>query len=170
MKESAVERNPINFTFGDNETLKSGKLQEDMQNQPFSIIKPVQKYYESPLTVWLLVFLALISFKTIVSIVLIVGLAFFSSVTDWIEVFTYAMTLITILVQDPDAKFSCASIAILAAFLVFAFLIEKLQVFGLFVLAFKKTLIKSATFMPVFFVLYAGFNISYRLRANFGVS
>jgi transient receptor potential cation channel subfamily A protein 1 len=124
----------------------------------------------SNITTYLIVILGLISIKTLLQIIFITRLSFFSSVTDWVEIFTYVMTLITILTDDPNTKFSFASICVLAAFLVFAFMIEKLKVFGLFVLAFKKTLIKSATFLPVFLVIYAGFNMSFRLRSQFGVS
>ena len=125
---------------------------------------------ESNITTYLIVILGFISIKTLLQIIFITRLSFFSSFTDWIEVFTYVMTLITIYTVNPNTKFSFASVTVLSAFLVFAFLIEKLKVFGLFVLAFKKTLVKSATFLPVFLVLYAGFNVSFRLRSRFGVS
>ncbi len=86
------------------------------------------------------------------------------------EIVTYGLTLSTILIKDVEAKFSCGSVAILLSFFVLLFLIQKLQIFGLFVLAFNKTLLKSATFLPVFLVIYAGFTISFRLRSQFGVS
>jgi hypothetical protein len=86
------------------------------------------------------------------------------------EIITYALTLSTILIKDVETKFSCGSVAVLLSFFVLLFSIQKLKIFGLFVLAFNKTVIKSATFLPVFLVIYAGFTISFRLRSQFGVS
>jgi hypothetical protein len=86
------------------------------------------------------------------------------------EIVTYGLTFSTILIRDVETKFSCGSLAILLSFFVLLFLIQKLKIFGLFVLAFNKTVIKSATFLPVFLVIYAGFTISFRLRSQFGVS
>ena len=74
------------------------------------------------------------------------------------------------MIKDVETKFSCGSLAILLSFFVLLFLIQKLRIFGLFVLAFNKTVIKSASFLPVFLVIYAGFTISFRLRSQFGVT
>lgn len=66
-------------------------------------------------------------------------------------------------------KTQYASIAVLLLFASFTFLIQKLKVFGVYVLAFRRTLINSAKFMPVFLIVYIGFLLSFRVRVNANV-
>lgn len=46
------------------------------------------------------------------------------------------------------------------------FLIQKLKVFGVYVLAFRRTLLNSAKFLPVFLIAYIGFILAFRVRVD----
>jgi hypothetical protein len=45
-------------------------------------------------------------------------------------------------------------------------MIQKLKGFGLYVLAFRRTLKNSAKFFPIFLLIYTGFNLSFRLQSE----
>jgi ankyrin repeat protein len=118
----------------------------------------------------LLIILLISMVKKIVQMILVDGLSFIASIENWLELFTYVITYMTLLSRDLNSKLTYCSIAILSSFVVFSFLIQKLRVFGLYVLAFRRTLQNSAKFFPIFIMIYVGFNLSFRLRTHFGVS
>lgn len=80
------------------------------------------------------------------------------------------LSLICIFSNTLALKTQYASLALLALFTTFTFLIQKLQVFGVYVLAFRRTLVNSAKFLPVFLIVYIGFLLSFRVRVNADVS
>ncbi len=63
-------------------------------------------------------------------------------------------------------KTQYSSIAILSLFTTFTFLIQKLKVIGVYVLAFRRTLLNSTKFLPVFLIIYTGFILSFRVRVD----
>jgi len=63
-------------------------------------------------------------------------------------------------------KTQLSSIAILSLFTTFTFLIQKLKVIGVYVLAFRRTLLNSSKFLPVFLIIYTGFILSFRVRVD----
>ena len=107
--------------------------------------------------------------KKIIQTIFINGLSFVTSLPDWIEFCTYILALVTIFTVDVELKFAFGSVAILLSYIVFSFLIQKVKVIGLYVMAFKRTMVNSAKFLPIFAVIWAGFVLSFRMRAQFGV-
>ena len=97
------------------------------------------------------------------------GLSFFFG-DSVVELMSIVLTLICIFSQTLALKTQYASVALLALFTTFTFLIQKLQVIGVYVLAFKRTLVNSAKFLPVFLIVYVGFLLSFRVRVNADVS
>ena len=83
---------------------------------------------------------------------------------NWLEMISLLCTVLTIAIEDFTFKTTCCSIGIMMSFLNFAFLIEKLNVFGLYVLAFRRTILNSSKFFPVFMLIYMGFVLSFRTR------
>lgn len=97
------------------------------------------------------------------------GLSFFFS-DSAVELIAIVLSLICIFSNTLALKTQYASLALLALFTTFTFLIQKLQVFGVYVLAFRRTLVNSAKFLPVFLIVYIGFLLSFRVRVNADVS
>lgn len=75
-------------------------------------------------------------------------------------------TTISLASNRLEEKTQCSSIAILTLFTSFTFMIQKLKVIGVYVLAFRRTLLNSTKFMPVFLVIYTGFVLSFRVRVD----
>lgn len=119
-------------------------------------------------TICLVIILSLL--KKTFQVFFVDRLAFFSSPQNLAEIASYLIALAAITSNDLDIKLNLCSCAVLVSFIVFSFLIQKLRVFGLYVLAFRRTLENSAKFFPVFFLVYIGFNLSFRLRTHFGVT
>ena len=138
-----------------------------IQNDKVVVTK---KTFHSSLTIYLIILLLINLLKKVLHFILIDGLAFFVSFQNWFEIATYFLALTSLVIDDIGVKLTYSSIAILLAYIVFIFLIQKLKVFGLYVLAFRRTLQNSAKFFPIFLLIYTGFNLSFRLRTHFGVS
>ena len=96
--------------------------------------------FQTRLSYYIVILLLISIAKKIFQFMLIDGLSFFTSIQNWFEIVTYLLSLGSILADDIWTKLTYASIAILLAYIVFIFLIQKLRVFGLYVLAFKRTL------------------------------
>jgi hypothetical protein len=126
--------------------------------------------FRSSLTLPLIVFILFNLFKEVLEILFTEGLAFFVSMQNWLEVFTYVGALYALMSNDFSTKSSLSSICVLFSFIVFSFLIQKLRMFGLYVVAFRRTLQNSAKFFPIFLLLFIGFILSFRIRANYEVS
>lgn len=124
----------------------------------------------SMLPIILLVVIALSLIKNLCQALLIDGFAYLSSTENFLEIFTYIMASCGILSSNFIVKLECSSVAILSSFIVFTFLIQKLRVIGLYVLAFRRTLINSAKFFPIFLLVFIGFNLSLRLQTKFAMS
>ena len=122
------------------------------------------------LPIILLVVIALSLIKNLCQALLIDGFAYLSSTENFLEIFTYIMASCGILSSNFIVKLECSSVAILSSFIVFTFLIQKLRVIGLYVLAFRRTLINSAKFFPIFLLVFIGFNLSLRLQTKFAMS
>jgi uncharacterized BrkB/YihY/UPF0761 family membrane protein len=71
---------------------------------------------------------------------IIEGLAYFVSMENVLEMITYGLTLSSLLSDDYSDKSSYGSVAVLFAFLVFPLYIQKVKVFGVYVVAFCRTL------------------------------
>ena len=87
-----------------------------------------------------------------------------------LELFTFFLSLSSLLQSDILTRSSFASIAVLLSFMLFPLYIEKMSSIGIYVVAFKRTLANSAKFFPIFLILFTGFILSFNMRSNFGVS
>lgn len=125
--------------------------------------------FDSSLISPLIIVIILNLIKKIFQIFLVDGLSFFISLQNWAEMFTFILSLIAIFSEDFIIKLNVCSVSVLSSFIVFSLLIQKLKVFGLYVLAFRRTLQNSAKVLPIFFLIFMGFNLSYRARTNFSV-
>ena len=131
-----------------------------------------RKYY-SPHALLIGLLMAIISLnivKELFQFLLIEGLSYFMSVQNIIEFFTYFLTLASLLTSDYTQKSAYGSVGVLLAFLVFPLYIQKLKLFGVYVVAFCRTLKNSAKFFPIFLIIYGGFFLAFKIRANFGVT
>ena len=109
-------------------------------------------------------------FKELCQIVFLDGFSYFLSLQNTIEILTYITSLVSLASRNYYTQSSYGSIAVLLAFIVFPFFIQKLRMFGLYVVAFRRTLTNSAKFFPIFLIMFAGFILSFKIRSNFGVS
>ena len=88
------------------------------------------------------------------------------SFDNLIEVSSIVLSIIALFSESLDTKTQYASLAVLLLMTTFIGLIQKLRVFGVYVLAFRRTLVNSAKFLPVFLIVYTGFLLSFRVRVN----
>ena len=124
----------------------------------------------SALSVFVLVVIAMNLLKNLFQIILVDKLSYFNSLENFLEIFTFACALIGIISNHFITKLMFSSIAVLSSFIVFTFLIQKLRGFGLYVLAFRRTLSNSTKFFPIFLLVFIGFNLSFRLQTQFKTS
>ena len=125
---------------------------------------PSDDSYESNLYIPLLVILSFNIFKMFLQIALMDGFSFLVSFEGWVEMSSYILALISIVFQDIETKSLYSSVAVILAFFNLAFLIQKLGMFGVYVMAFKRTVKNSLTFLPIFGIIFIGFLISFRVR------
>ncbi len=85
----------------------------------------------------LVVFLSVQIFRQLVQILLLDGVSYFCSSQNIIEIFTYVMSIISLLSSYYYIQAAYASIAVLFAFILFPLFIQKIRVFGLYVVAFR---------------------------------
>ncbi len=95
---------------------------------------------------------------------------YFLSMQNMVEVSTFSISLMSLLHKDISLRCAFASIAILMSFILFPLYIEKMSSIGIYVVAFKRTLMNSAKFFPIFLILFIGFVLSFNLRTNFGLT
>ncbi len=108
--------------------------------------------------------------KKFLQMLFVDGLAFFSSLQNIGECLSLILALVGTFSSKMETKLNTSSIAVLLTFIVFSFLIQKLKMFGLYVLAFKRTVQNSTKFFPIFFLIYVGFTLSFNIRTYFGVT
>jgi hypothetical protein len=118
----------------------------------------------------LMIFLISSIVKEAFQFLILEGFSYFSSLQNLAELTTYTLAIVSLVSTNYNIKAAYGSLAILFAFLVFPLYIQKLKVFGVYVVAFLRTLSNSAKFFPVFLIIYVGFMFSFRIRSNYGVS
>ena len=94
---------------------------------------------------------------------------YFLSLQNLLELFTFSLSLSSLMHTDLIMRSELASVAVLFSFMLFPLYIEKMSMIGIYVVAFKRTLINSAKFFPIFAIFLAGFILSFNIRSNFGV-
>jgi hypothetical protein len=125
---------------------------------------------DSALSIFVLTVISINLLKNLIQIILVDKLSYFNSLENFLEIFTFICALIGIVSNHFLTKLMFSSIAVLASFIVFTFLIQKLRGFGLYVLAFRRTLSNSTKFFPIFLLVFIGFNLSFRLQTQFKTS
>lgn len=118
----------------------------------------------------LMIFLISSLIKEAFQFLVLEGFSYFSSLQNIAEMLTYTLSIISLVSTNYNIKAAYGSLAILFAFLVFPLYIQKLKVFGIYVVAFLRTLSNSAKFFPVFLIIYIGFMLAFKIRSNYGVS
>lgn len=108
--------------------------------------------------------------KELVQVVYLDGFSYFSSIQNLLEIFTYVSALISLHSNTYYLQSAYGSITVLCSFIAFPLFIQKVKVFGVYVVAFKRTLANSAKFFPVFVIFFVGFILSFKIRSNFDVS
>lgn len=136
------------------------------KNELFQQTKYKLNNYNILLTI-LLIFMLL---KETLQIMFLDGLSYFLQSQNIIEIFTYTISLLSLWAPDYQSQSAYGSIAVLSAFILFPLFIQKLKVFGLYVVAFRRTLTNSAKFFPIFLIIFTGFILSFRIRSNHDVN
>ncbi len=126
--------------------------------------------YYSVYFIPILVFVSIDILKILIQVLLSDGLTFFTSLINWIELVAIVFTFLALFFNTLQMRTQFAAVAVLSMFISFVFLIQKLQVIGIYVLAFRRTLINSGKFMPVFLIVYIGFLLSFRVLVNSNVA
>ena len=119
---------------------------------------------------FLIVIILLNSSKKLFQFILVDGLSFVSSAQNMGECASFSLAFLAVFSPSIETRLNLSSIAVLISFIVFSFQIQKLKIFGLYVLAFKRTIQNSTKFFPIFFLIYTGFTLSFTIRTFFGVS
>ena len=117
----------------------------------------------------LTVFILINLIKEAVQLLFSPKIAYVVSLKNWFENVTYILSLISSNSNDYDIQAGTCSFAILLAFFVLPLKMEKIQVVGLYVVAFCRILSNSLKFFPIFLIMLTGFVLSFKIRANFGV-
>jgi len=68
--------------------------------------------------------------------------------------------------ENMSDKIQYTSLAILVMFIKFSLLLQKVPKFGIYVLAFQRTLINSARFIPMTILTYSAFLLAFRVRSD----
>jgi hypothetical protein len=123
----------------------------------------------SMINILLFVIISLNLFKELIKFFILDGLTYFSKLKNWIVNFSYALAIFSIFLSHFKHKAALGSFAVLFAFLIFPIYLQKFKLFGIFIVAFYRTVKNSAKFLPIFFFIFVGFYLSFKIRSNFGI-
>jgi ankyrin repeat protein len=126
--------------------------------------------FESNIGFHLVIMFIIFIFKNLFQILMVDHMAFFLSMDNWVEIMTFVCSFLSIVSIDLQAKLTYGSLGILLCYIGFSLLIQKFRIFGLYVLAFKRTIKNSARFFPMFLLVYIGFLLSFKLHSHLGVT
>ncbi len=118
---------------------------------------------------FLIIFLIMQLSREMFQLVFLDGCNYFFSYQNLIEIFTYLTSVVALVSTNYTVQSAYGSVAVLCAFLLFPLYIQKLKMFGLYVVAFRRTLTNSAKFFPIFLIMFTGFILSFNIRTHFGV-
>jgi len=113
---------------------------------------------------YLMVFILINLTKEFFQFLLLSKIAYILSLKNWLEGFTYVSILVSVHASSYEQQHRYGSLAILAAYFVFPLKLQKLRIFGLYVVAFMRTLANSARFFPIFLVMLSGFVLAFKIR------
>jgi ankyrin repeat protein len=114
---------------------------------------------------YLVVLLSIIIVSNLLELLLTGLFSFLFSPENWLEIIFVVFAFLAITTtKDETLKITFCSISLIFTYLHYAFLINKLKFFGIYVLAFRGTLKNSAKFFPLFIIIYLGFIFSFQVR------
>ena len=116
-----------------------------------------------------MIVIALIQILKEFFIIILVDGFFYFSYQNPMELAAYFFSLISLLSTYFYNQSNFGSVAILFAYISLIFFLQKFKAIGVYVIAFKRTLLNSTKLFPVFFILFIGFVISFKVRSHFGV-
>ncbi|CAF0975888.1 unnamed protein product, partial [Brachionus calyciflorus] len=146
------------------------KMSQNNSSNCTEFEKNIKYNLNTEIFIILLLILAFQIVKELFQIFFLDGLTYFLSLQNLVELFTYVTSILSLFSSNYYMQSAYASIAVLFAFIVFPLFTQKLKIFGLYVVAFRRTLANSAKFFPIFLILFTGFILSFRIRSNFNVS
>ena len=123
----------------------------------------------SSLFFFLMIFLTMQLIRELFQLVFLDGISYFTSYQNLIEILTYVTSMVSLVSTNYSIQSAYGSVAVLCAFLLFPLYIQKLKIFGLYVVAFQRTLKNSSKFLPIFLIMFTGFILSFNIRHHFGV-
>ena len=83
--------------------------------------------------------------------------------THWIEITSITFGYLSLFMYSQYYRTQFAAVTVLFIFFTFVFLIQKIYGIGIYVIAFQRTLINTGKFLPVFFLIYIGYWLSFRV-------
>lgn len=101
---------------------------------------------------------------SLLSIFVFEGLRFFPK--NILEMGTFAMCSVAVFSEKMEHKTQFTSLGILAMFITLASKLQKVPYYGIYVLAFKRTLFNSARFLPMFLLSFVAFLLTFRVRSD----
>lgn len=115
---------------------------------------------ESPLVIDFVLITAVVNLvKLFIQFLSTDNKSFLLSFQTWSEIAIYASAAISIYSPTYEEQNVLASFTVLGAFLLFPLYLQKVKVFGVYVLALKRTVSNSLKFLPLVIILLAGFII-----------
>ena len=83
--------------------------------------------------------------------------------THWIEITSISFGYLSLFMYSQYYRTQFAAVTVLFIFFTFVFLIQKIYGIGIYVIAFQRTLVNTGKFLPVFFLIYIGYWLSFRV-------
>ncbi len=83
--------------------------------------------------------------------------------THWIEITSITFGYLSLFMYSQYYRTQFAAVTVLFIFFTFVFLIQKIYGIGIYVIAFQRTLVNTGKFLPVFFLIYIGYWLSFRV-------
>ena len=134
----------------------------NLPRSAFSEKNFINDLHSSSIFYLLIVFLSVQLIRELFQIYCLDGISYFYSSQNLIEIFTYITSMISLLSNDYNMQSAYGSIAVLFAFILFPLFIQKIKMFGLYVVAFRRTLTNSAKFFPIFLMVRYDFSILFK--------
>jgi hypothetical protein len=151
-------------------TSSSTASTEDVSEDEFEL--PEDKYipnnFGKNMFIPLLIFVLINFAQQLFKLFFISGFAFFTNFDDLLDILIGFLNIRMLFTPSYHTKSSYGSISILLSYIRFVFSLQKIPIFGIYVLAFRRTLQNSIKFFVIFLVLYVGFVMSFSMRSDFG--
>ncbi len=119
----------------------------------------------------LIILISILLIKELFILIYVDGfITYFLSLQNFMESVTYILSLISLCSIYFHSQSSYGSVAVLFSYILLPIFLQKFKAIGVYVIAFKRTLVNSSKLFPVFLILFIGFVLSFKVRSNFGVN